>query len=286
MRSTKSLLTVVVVGAAIFVGTALAANSVSFQDQSGDAFPAPDVVNVAVSNDDAGNVTVQVRISNRTVLTSGDEVTVGIDADQNPDTGSFFYGADFGLDLVGTNAQFLRPDADGFLGAAAAPASFQGSFAAGVATFSFKPAEVGMSSAGGFNVFAITVAKGGVDAAPEIRTFNYQPVAGTPPAALGPDRRPPVDEALKVSGVHGKIVRLRFFVADGRGETADTISVRKGARTLKTMRSRLSDTNPFFVYYALWRVPKNVRGKLRFCVSSVDRAGNKSNVSCAALTIR
>jgi hypothetical protein len=33
-------------------------------------------------------------------------------------------------------------------------------------------------------------------------------------------------------------------------------------------------------------VPKKTKGKLRFCVSSTDRAGNKSNNSCAALTIR
>jgi hypothetical protein len=33
-------------------------------------------------------------------------------------------------------------------------------------------------------------------------------------------------------------------------------------------------------------VPKKTKGKLRFCVTSVDRAGNKSNASCAPLTIR
>jgi hypothetical protein len=35
-----------------------------------------------------------------------------------------------------------------------------------------------------------------------------------------------------------------------------------------------------------WRVPKTVRGKLRFCVSSIDRARNRGKESCAALTIR
>jgi hypothetical protein len=55
---------------------------------------------------------------------------------------------------------------------------------------------------------------------------------------------------------------------------------------LKTIHIPFDDTNPFLPYVATWRVPKKIRGKLRFCVNSVDRAGNKSNVSCAPLTIK
>jgi hypothetical protein len=81
-------------------------------------------------------------------------------------------------------------------------------------------------------------------------------------------------------------VELWYFVADGRAETADTLRVYRGKKVLKTIRVPFDDTNPFLPYVATWRVPKKIRGKLRFCVTSVDRAGNKSNVSCAPLTIK
>ena len=86
--------------AAVFVGTALAANSGSFGDPSGDAGPSPDITGVAISSDDAGMLTIKVTLANRGGLAASDEVTVGIDSDQNPDTGAVFYGAEFALDLV------------------------------------------------------------------------------------------------------------------------------------------------------------------------------------------
>jgi len=270
--------------AAVFVGTALAANSGSFGDPAGDANPAPDITGVAISNDDSGTVTIKVTLANRATLAANDSVDVGIDTDQNPDTGSIFYGAEYELDLNGSTPEFLRAAADGTFAPAPAPPSFKASSAGGVATFSFKASDVGISS--GFSVYTLGFAQGVVDTAPDIRTFNHQLVAGTAPPALGPDTRAPLDAALKTKGVHGKVVRLTYFAADGRGETADTITVLRGKKVLRRGTTRLEDTNPFFPYSISWRVPKKVRGKLRFCVRSVDRAGNKGNQSCAALTIR
>jgi hypothetical protein len=272
--------------ALVFVGTALGANSGSFQDPTGDARPAPDISAVSMSSDDGGTVTIRVNLADRATLRNVDEVTIGVDTDQNPDTGSVLYGVEFGLDLTGSEATFLRPDASGYLNDAPAPQSFQASYSAGVATFTFKTGDVGMPVTSGFNVFALTFAEGGADTAPDVRTVNYQLVAGTAPPVPGPDRRAPLSEAVKGAGVHGKNVRLRYYVADGRGESADTIRVYKGRRLLRTVRFPLADTNPFFRYYATWKVPKKVKGKLRFCVQSVDRAGNTGNNSCAALTIK
>jgi hypothetical protein len=143
-----------------------------------------------------------------------------------------------------------------------------------------------MSPTSGFGVYALGFARGAVDTAPDMRTVNYQMVAGTPIPALPPDRRAPVDEAVRSTGVHGKMARLMYFAADGRGETSDTIRILRGKRQLRRIVTPLEDTNPFFRYSVGWRVPRTMRGKLRFCVSSIDRAGNKSNVSCAQLTIR
>ena len=282
--SIRRVTTAAVVAALVFVGAAFAANSGSFNDASGDTSQAPDITGVAISNDDAGTLTVKLSIANRASLSSDDEINVGIDADQNPDTGSVFYGGEGELTLSGNTPTFWLPGSDGFYHEASRPASFQASFTGGVATFSIKAADLGISS--GFNVYVSAFGKTGGDAAPDIRTFNYQLVAGTVPPALGPDRRAPLDEAVKAKGVHGKVVTLSYYVADGRAESSDTISVLRGKKVLKKIVTRLEDSNPFFIYDVRWKVPKKVRGKLSVCVSSTDRAGNRGDESCAPLTIR
>ena len=52
------------------------------------------------------------------------------------------------------------------------------------------------------------------------------------------------------------------------------------------VKARRATRAPFYVFDARWRVPRTVRGRLRFCVDSVDAARNKSNLSCAPLVIR
>jgi hypothetical protein len=85
---------------------------------------------------------------------------------------------------------------------------------------------------------------------------------------------------------HGKVAQLVYAAQDGRGLTADTIHVYRRNRLLKTIRIALGDASPFCSYDARWRVPRRIRGRLRFCVRSTDAAGNKSNLSCARLVIR
>jgi hypothetical protein len=283
-RSLGRVLAVAGVGTIAFAGVAFAANTGSFSDASGDARSAPDVTGVAISNDDAGIVTVKVTLGNRAALAANDDIAVGIDADQNPDTGAVFYGAEYELNLDRNVPAVLRPDAEGYYTDAVAPASFQAGFSGGVVTLSFKASELGVSS--GFNLYALGFDRRALDTAPDIRTVNYQLVAGGSAPQLGPDRRAPLDQALNSTGVHGKVAELDYFAADGRGETADSIVISRGRKVLKRINYRLEDTNPFLPYIASWRVPKKVRGKLRFCVSSKDRAGNKSKASCARLTIK
>jgi hypothetical protein len=279
-----SLLVVAAAGALVLAGLAFAANSSSFADPSGDSDKSPDVTNVAISNDDAGIVTVKVTLGNRATFSPDDEVGVGIDADQNPDTGSVYYGGEYELDLDGNVPSLWQASADGGYAQVSVPASMRATFSGGVVTISFKASDLGVTS--GFNVYVIGLDRNWIDIAPDIRGVNYQLAAGTAPPALQPDRRAPIDRALKSSGVHGKTAELVYVAADGRGETAESIVVYKGKKVLKRINFRLADTNPFLPYFARWKVPKKVRGKLRFCVSSTDRAGNKSNTSCAALTIK
>jgi hypothetical protein len=278
--------------ALVVVGVAGAANSGSFPDATGDAGPArvnaPDVTNVAVSSDDSGTLTFQVTLANRpTALGSSDELVVNLDLDQNPDTGSIFYGTEVGLALEGTSAEFLRVDsAQRFMEPSTPPASYQGSFSNGVATFTVKAADVGLSPTGGFNLDVLADNEQDGDTAPDTHTFNYQLVAGTPPPALGPDARPPFVEAFTAHGVRGRLVELDVISADGRGQTADTYRIYRGRRLLETRRFNLTDKDPFSFYYTRWRVPRRGRGPFKFCVSAVDAAGNKSKLVCARIVVR
>jgi hypothetical protein len=269
----------------VCAGAAFAANTTSFFDPGADSDSAPDITGVAITNDDSGVVTVKLTLANRPAVPAAtDDFAVGIDADQNPDTGSVFYGAEYELDLDRGVIAVWRESPNGFYTQAIAPPSLRIVFGSGAVTFSFKASELGISS--GFNLYTIGADTNGLDAAPDMRTANYQFVGGAAAPLLGRDARAPLTQALKSAGVHGKAVRLAYFAGDGRGETADTIVVYRGKKVLKRINYAIEDTSPFLTYSARWNVPKKVRGKLRFCVTSTDRAGNKSQTSCAALTIK
>jgi hypothetical protein len=275
-----------VVPALVVAGTALAANSASYVDRIGDAAPAPDIATLTLSSDDAGLVTIRVGLANRDTLVEDDEVQIGLDVDQNPDTGSMFYGAEYGIDLSGSEVEFLRAGSSRFLEPTAAPASLRVDAAAGVVSFTFSGSEVGLAATSGFEIWAYSFAKGYVDTEPDFRTINYQLIPGNVQPTLGVDRRAPVVQAHTSRGTHGKNVELLYEVREGRGKSADTVRIFKGKRLVKTLRYRLEDTSPFLYYWGNWKAPKKVRGAYRFCVSAVDEAGNKSNTSCAKLTIR
>jgi hypothetical protein len=272
------------VSAGALAGVAVAANTNSFLDPGADSGSAPDITGVAIASDDAGVVTVKVTLANRQLPAANDDFAVGIDTDQNPDTGSVFYGAEYELDLDRGTILVLRDAPDGYYTEAIAPASLRIVFSAGTATFSFKASELGITS--GFNLYTIGFDRQNIDTAPDIRTVNYQLAGGTTAPLLGRDTRAPKTEALKSKGVHGKVAQLDYYAADGRGETSETIVVYKGKRVLKRINYLMEDTSPFLSYFARWSVPKKTRGKLRFCVTSTDRAGNKSKATCAALTIK
>jgi hypothetical protein len=274
-------------GMLVFASVTLASNSASFRDPVGDVRRGPDITAVSVSSDDRGTVTVRVTVANRPRLRTTEELGVGFDVDEDPDTGSAFYGEDYAVWLKVGRPVLFRATRSGRLEVALPPESLKGSFKAGVATFSFKGADLGIDPTSGFNLSAIDTSHSRlVEAAPNIRTFNYQLLRGTRPRSPGPDIRAPLDEARPSPGIRGKIAHLLYFASDGRAVTADTVRVYRGRRRLRTLRTPLSDKNPNFLHSVSWRVPPKAHGKLHFCVSSVDAAGNKSNTSCARLIVR
>ncbi len=292
-RSRRIVLPLCVVAALVVAGVAGAANTDVYTDRPGDVKLAPDITSVHVSNDDTGTIVIQTTYGNDAVTPGvpGEQLGVALDLDENPDTGTVYYGTDvaFALDfgLSGTTLKFSRAAGSEFK-PAAPPPSLKGTFdeATGSVTFTVKAADLGLAPDRGFNFVAVSESLLAGDLAPDLRTYNYQQVGGTPQPPLGPDTRAPVDRAYASRGVHGKIARLEYSAQDGRAMTADTIRVYRGGRVVRTSRIALSDANPFFMYGARWHVPRAVRGRLRFCVQSVDAAGNKSNLSCAPLVVR
>jgi hypothetical protein len=279
------------VGALAVVGSAAAANSASFTDPSGDAELTPDITRIDVSNDDGGTITFRITYGESLTLgLPGEEFGVALDLDQNPDTGSVDYGTEVALAFEGSTLTFMRANGAGLFDKATPPASLRGSIGdtTASATFSVKATDLGLAPNAGFNLVGIShsYVTSETDTAPDIRSYNYQLIAGTPPRTPGPDTRAPLDKAIVSHGVHGKVAQLDYLAEDGRGVTADTLWVYRRRRLLKTIHVSLGDVNPFFVYYQPWRVPRSLRGRLRFCVRSVDAGGNKSNLSCAALVVR
>jgi hypothetical protein len=77
-----------------------AANSQTFNDSVGEDANAPDITSIAVSNDDAGNITFQVNISNRPALTPDMLLLLFLDTDNNSATGDpDSLGADYAIQL-------------------------------------------------------------------------------------------------------------------------------------------------------------------------------------------
>ena len=277
------------VTAALFVvGVAGADNSVTFPDRVGDGGRSLDITGLQVDEGE-GYIWFTVTFAHNPFCTgeSGDlDSTIAIDTDQNPDTGSAFYGTEYELSFAaGTSGegepQFLRANGWDFkrIDAPVAWGCGPTADAYGVAA-----SDLGLAPDAGFNVVA-AVMSAHPDTAPDIRTFNFQPVPGRLPPPLGPDRRAPHVIAFSASGVHGRLVRLSYWALDGRGRTVDTIRVYRGNRLLKTIRRTLGDTNPFDTSHVTWRVPENVRGRLRFSVRSADAAGNASTPTWARLVI-
>src|SRR5262249_56102976 len=223
-RARKRLIVapICVLAAFVVAGVAGGANSGGFSDRTGDVKLAPDITSVDVSSDDAGTVTIQMAFGGDALTPGlpGEQLGVALDLDQNPDTGTVYYGTDvaFALDfgLGGTTLKFARAGGSEFE-PAIPPPSLKGTFDAPTATVTFtvKAADLGLTPKDGFNLVAISSSiVGDGDLAPDLRTYNYQQVAGTPQPPLRNDTRAPVDRAYASTGIHGKVAHLEYSAQD------------------------------------------------------------------------
>ena len=278
----------------VAAGVSGAANTGILLDPVGDSGSAPDITRVEIEEYSVplpfGGTSIEftVTFAQQLACTSdGDGVpmVVAVDTDQNPDTGSAFYGTEFELapDAIG-DAIFFRARGWDFR-AAPYPEGLSWGCGPHTASYGITASALGLAPGNGFNVVTAVLGPR-TDTAPDIRTFNYQPVAGTQPPALGPDRRPPHLIAYSTEARRGKVAQLRFWALDGRGRTAEVIRIYTKTRVLKTIRRPLHDSNPFVVSSARWHVPKTVHGRLRFSVDATDAARNHSVRRWAWLVVR
>jgi hypothetical protein len=257
------------------------------RDPEGDAGSSLDITKVKVT--ELGNeLQVELTVKGRASLVE-DGALIALDLDQNPDTGSAYYGTEVEIALVGAaNARESEPvlyKAHGwdFRGVSLRqpPGGLLGSDVVG---FSIPRKLLGPDPEPGFDIVAASVGNH-PDTAPDVGTFEIEPTGGTHPT-LGPDRRPPKLFAFDSLGTHGKEAKLGYWVLEGRGRTRQVFHIFRGKRLLKTIWTPLADANPFSTADLIWHVPPSVRGHLRFSVRSFDAARNKSPVAWASLIVR
>lgn len=258
--------------------------SKTFSDREGDAGSSVDITEVKVT-EWAREIDVELTVKGNPGLQE-DGPLVALDLDQNPDTGSAFYGTEAEVALVGGGDTPTLYKAHGwdFLAARPSPSGIGWMTGSEKVGFLIPRASLGPDPEPAFNIVASSVARH-PDTAPDVGTFHFEPPGSTHPP-LGADRRPPKLLAFDSLGTHGKDAKLDYWVLEGRGKARQVIRVFRGHRLLKTIWTPIADANPFGTAETTWHVPPKLRGRLRFTVRSFDAAGNRSTLASAALIVR
>ena len=168
MRSRFGVLLVLaalVVGVPVALGgsTHEAANSQTFTDSVGEDANAPDITSVAVSNDDAGNITFTVNISNRPALTPDMFLLIFLDTDRNAGTGDpDGLGAEYVIQLVPGAVDLFQWNGTDYV---LAPAQTSLTFVYGSAGATIHVSAAELNKTKGFNFGTIAVSGVTVDAA-------------------------------------------------------------------------------------------------------------------------
>ena len=93
--------------------------------------------------------------------------------------------------------------------------------------------------------------------------------------------------ALLTSAKRGAVAKLRFKIYDDHGIAKAITTVKRGTTIVGKASTGYGPVAFGSVYYVGWRVPKRAaKGTYTFCVTAVDRAGNKSARSCAPVALR
>lgn len=186
--------------------TRTSANTVTYQDSTGENAAAPDITSITVSNTDARQLTFQVNIPNRPTLTQDMVLLLFVDADSNASTGDpSELGADYVLEVFRNQVGLFRWDGTNFTRSAGNPSATTLAFSySGGLTLTINAAELGNTTAFGFSVIAVsgvTVDSAGnpvftsavADIAPaaDVGLYAYRVIVATTPPPPRPKPPPP-----------------------------------------------------------------------------------------------
>jgi hypothetical protein len=161
---------------------AIAANTMNYQDSSGENAAAPDITTLTVSNSDAGVVQFRVAIPNRAQFTADMLLLLFVDSDANPQTGDpTELGADYVIEIFGGEAALFRWDGTNFTRRAGDPpaTSLIFSYQGGI-TVTISAAELGNTKRFGFSFVAVS----GITIDPATQDLDFtNAVADIAPAA-------------------------------------------------------------------------------------------------------
>jgi hypothetical protein len=156
-----------------------AANSVTFPDSTGEDLAAADIVSIAVSNDNGGNLVFRLNIPNRPALTGDMGMLIFFDTDNNAGSGDPDWdGADYVIEWDGplTGASFnglFRWDGSDFAGPFGVPqTSLTTAYTNGVAEIRISAADLGGTKR--FKFVALTFAGVVLDANGEADFTNVK----------------------------------------------------------------------------------------------------------------
>jgi hypothetical protein len=148
-------------GAGSSSGARALPNSVTFPDSTGEvtASGGPDITAVVASNNDAGTISFEIRLPNRTTLPPEMLIGMTIDADNNPATGDpEGGGTDYAIEYFQGQANLFRWDGTNFTRRAGDPpqVSLITTASSTSITISINAAELGATRRFRFDVIVIT----------------------------------------------------------------------------------------------------------------------------------
>lgn len=146
------------------------ANSTTYPDSTGEDAAAPDITSVVVANDDAGNITFTINLSNRPAMTPDMLFLIFLDTDRNPATGdTLALGSEYAIQLQPGAVDLFQWNGADYV-RAASQASLTFSYPTTGPVIKVSAADLGKTT--GFNFAAIALSGFVVDATGNVDSTN------------------------------------------------------------------------------------------------------------------
>jgi hypothetical protein len=101
------------------------------------------------------------------------------------------------------------------------------------------------------------------------------------------DKKKPTAQAMVTPAKRGAVAKLRFKIYDDHGVAKAIATIKRGGAVVAKASTGFGPVAAGSVYYVGWHVPATAaKGNYSFCVTAIDRAGNKSAQSCAPVALK